>query len=64
MAIQQRGEPFLDANKAIVDFPVATNNSASFKFKQKMTGKTAPGGTKDVKIMVPLKYLSNLWRIL
>ena len=39
----------------------AANNSASFKFKQKITGKTADGGAKDVEIMVPLKYLSNFW---
>ena len=36
-------------------------NSASFKFKQKITGST---GTKAVQIMVPLKYLSNFWRTL
>ena len=32
------------------------------KFKQKITGKTAAGGTKDVEIMVPLKYLCSFWR--
>ena len=32
------------------------------KFKEKITGKTAAGGTKDVEIMVPLKYLCNFWR--
>ena len=36
-----------------------TNNSASFKFKQKITSKTADGGTKNVEIMSSLKYLSN-----
>ena len=40
------------------------NNNASFKFKQKITGKTADGGTKDVEIMVSLKKLSNFWRTL
>ena len=35
-----------------------------FKFKQKITGKTADGGTKHVEIMVPRKYLSNFWRTL
>ena len=35
-------------------------NSESFKFKIKITGKTpAAGNTKDVEIIVPLKYLSN-----
>ena len=31
----------------------------------KITGKTpATGNTKDVEIIVPLKYLSNFWRTL
>ena len=39
--------------------------SESFKSKIKITGKTpAAGNTKDVEIMVPLKYLSNFWRTL
>ena len=59
-----RDEPILDANGAITNFPAANNNSASFKFKQKITGKTANGGTKDVEIIVPLKCLSNFWRTL
>ena len=34
----------------------------SFKYKIKMTGKIhADGNTKDVKIAVLLKYLSNFW---
>ena len=37
--------------------------SESFKYKIKITSKTsAVGNTKDVKIAVPLKYLSNFWR--
>ena len=37
--------------------------SESFKYKIKITSKTYPvGNTKDVKIAVPLKYLSNFWR--
>ena len=37
----------------------------SFKSKIKITGKThAAGNTKDVKIIVPLTYLSNFWRTL
>ena len=40
-------------------------DSESFKSKIKITGKTsAAGNKKDVKIMVPLKYLSNFWRTL
>ena len=42
----------------------AADNSASFKFKQKIIDKTADGGTKDVEILVPLRYLSNFWRTL
>ena len=39
--------------------------SESFKSKIKITGKTpANGNTKDVEILVPLKYLSNFWRTL
>ena len=35
-----------------------------FKFKTKIAGRTGNGGTKNVKIRVPLKYFSNLWRTL
>ena len=39
--------------------------SESFKSKIKITGKTAAdGNTKDVQIIVPLKYLNNFWRTL
>ena len=39
--------------------------SESFKSKIKITGKTpAADNTKDVEIIVPLKYLSNFWRTL
>ena len=40
-------------------------DSESFKSKIKITGNTpADGNTKNVEIMVPLKYLSNFWRTL
>ena len=40
-------------------------NSESFKSKVKTTGKTPNNGnTKDVEIIIPLKYLSNFWRAL
>ena len=45
----------------LVDFP---GNSASFKYKQNITGLTGDDGTKNVEIMVPLKYLSNFSRTL
>ena len=48
-------------NNAIVDF-TNNNQTDSFNFKVKMTGQTE--GTKNVEIMVPLKYLSNFWRTL
>ena len=39
--------------------------SQSFKYKIKITRKTVPAGnTKDVKIAVSFKYLSNFWRAL
>ena len=50
-------------NNAIVDF--ADNNlTDSFNFKVKITGQTGDDGTKNVEIMVPLKYLSNFSRTL
>ena len=39
----------------MTDFPAANNNSDSFTFKQKITGK-------NVKIMVSFNHLSNFWR--
>ena len=40
-------------------------NSKSFKSKVKIIGKTSNNGnTKDVEIIVPLKYLINFWRTL
>ena len=45
----------------IADFNVA-NGADSFNFKLKITGFTDNNGTKNVKIMVTLKYLSNFWR--
>ena len=53
-----RHEQVLTNVEAISNF-YAANNSASFKFKQKIIGVTADGGTKDVEIIVLLKYLTN-----
>ena len=55
--------PAIDNNNAIVNF---TNNNLtdSFNFKVKMTGQTGDNETKNVEIMVPLKYLSNFSRTL
>ena len=56
-----RDEPALNDAGAIDH---TSGESASFKFIQKITGKTDADGTKDAEIMVPLKYLSNFWRTL
>ena len=48
---------------AIANFH-GTDNSASCKLKQKITSLIGDNGTKNVKTMVPLKYLSNFWRTL
>ena len=55
--------PAVDNNNAIVNF---TNNNLTdlFNFKVKMTGQTGYNGTKNVEIMIPLKYLSSFWRTL
>ena len=41
------------------------DNAPSFKYKANLIGNTENNGTKNgVKIVVPLKYLSNFWRSL
>ena len=55
--------PARDANDEIAIFR-GNNTTDSFNFKVKIIGRTGNGGTKDVEIMVPLKYLSNFWRTL
>ena len=55
--------PALNANDEITHFTEG-NLTDSFNFKLKITGRTENDGTKDVEIMVPLKYLSNFWRTL
>ena len=57
-----RDEPALNANDEIIDFPANSNINASLNRKQQITGETGTTGTKDVEVMVPLKYLSNFWR--
>ena len=58
-----RDIPARNNNDEIIEF-TAANLTNSFNFKAKITGQTGDGGTKDVEIMVPLKYLSNFWRTL
>ena len=55
--------PARNNNNEITEF-TAGNSTDSFNFKVKITGRTGNNGTKDVEIMVPLKYLSNFWRTL
>ena len=55
--------PAVDNNNALVNF--AENNlTDSFNFKVKILGQTGDDGTKNVQIIIPLKYLSNFWRTL
>ena len=55
--------PVRNANGYIAIF-AENSTTDSFKFKEKITGQTGNNGTKNVEIMVPLKYLSNFWRTL
>ena len=44
---------------------LTVDNSSSFKYKSNIIGNLRLAGTKNyVKIVVPLKYLSNFWRLL
>ena len=40
---------------------INNNNDILFKLKEKIPGQTSNDGTKDVEILVPLKYPSNFW---
>ena len=54
-----RNDPVLTATRVINNF---SGNSALFKSKQKITSKAENNGTKNLDIMIPLKYLSNFRR--
>ena len=54
--------PARDNDNEITIF-TRNNLTDSFNFKVKFS-QTGNDGTKDVEIMVPLKYLSNIWRTL
>ena len=55
--------PAVNDNNAIVNF--SNNNlTDSFNFKVKITGQTGDNRTRNVEIMVPLRYISNFWRTL
>ena len=55
--------PARNDNDEIIVFDV-NNVTDSFNIKVKITDRTGNDGTKNVEIMVPLKYLSNFWRTL
>ena len=55
--------PAANNNGDIVEFNGA-NATDSFNFKAKISDQTGDNGTKEVKIMLPLKYLRNFWRTL
>ena len=57
-----RDEPALYNNNNIIDFLANSDNIISFKLEQQITGQTENRGTKNVKIVVLLKYLSNFRR--
>ena len=55
-----RDQPALANNGDIPDFNKG-NVTSWFDVKEKIASQTGNNGTKNIKIMVPLKYLSNLW---
>ena len=60
-----RDEPSSGVGSENKNVNYSIKDSNSFDYKTKITGKLAGiDTTKDVEIIVPLKYLSNFWRIL
>ena len=57
-------EQALGANSAITDFNAANAANNLFNLKTKTAVETSNNGTKNVKIMVPLKYLNNFMKTL
>ena len=55
-------------DEIIGNINLANNNSSSFKYKTNLIGSTDADGVnrkkESIKIVVPLKYLSNFWRSL
>ena len=56
-----RDEAAVNDNCVIVDFNGA-NHTKCLNSKTKLTCQTGDNGRKNVKIIVPLKYLSDFWR--
>ena len=59
-----RNGPVVDDNGAIIDFNEDNADTNLLRKKEKIASQTRKNGTKNTEIMVPLKYLSNLWRTL
>ena len=57
-----------ELNNDNINTALADNNAPSFKYKTSIIGNTDVDGANskkdDVKLAVPLKYLSNFWRSL
>ena len=53
-----RDQPAVSGNVAITE----SNPTKFFNSKAKITAQKWNNGRKDVKRMVPLKYLSNFWK--
>ena len=51
-------------NNGNIHVGVNSTNSTSFEYKSSFIKKSDDGAFKNMKIAVPLKYLSNLWRSL
>ena len=45
-------------------FDSTSATTSLFNIKEKRTGQEGNDGTKNVELMLPLKYLSKLWRTL
>ena len=62
----KRDEQPINNNGAVIN--ITAENSSSFKYKSNLIGDTVADGAnrkkENVKIGVPLKYLSNFWRSL
>ena len=59
-----RDQQALDNNGNIIEFPVYDATNLSFKCTKNVIGRKGNDGQKNNDIWVPLKYLSNFWRIL
>ena len=57
-----RDEPAVNATHGnIIDCNAYNTTTGLFKIKEKLTGQTGNNGTKNVEVIVSLKYLSNFW---